>query len=141
VKGLDEQTAGAGFDVDIAECSEGHASTGVERVEHSLSFAVDRKFLLKHPEDVRGDGFQLKARLIRDSAAAFDPVIPFASEAIAHQPSSLGKWMLCRAGDFGEGESLVPPSDDVAGTRDINFRVVRSTLNLSSGKDPEEFGM
>ncbi len=51
VKCLDEHRAAAGFDVDIADGSEGHSPAGVEFVEQSFPLAIVRELFLECPED------------------------------------------------------------------------------------------
>ena len=74
VKGLDEQAAVAGFEVDVAQCPQGDSAAGIEFVHHALPLPLARQFLLKVPKHLGLGGFELKAHLVADPAAALHVV-------------------------------------------------------------------
>jgi hypothetical protein len=113
VKGLDQQAAAASFRIDVAHRSQGNPAARIESVHQALPLAIGGQFFLEGPENLRGDGFELEAGVIDDSAAAFDAVAALALQPIRKQSAALRQRMLGGGGDFGQREPAIPPGDYV----------------------------
>jgi hypothetical protein len=49
--------------------------------------------------------------------------------------------MMGGGGDFGERQTLIPPSDYVSRTGYVDLRLKSATRELARAKDLEQFGM
>ena len=141
MKGLHEQAAIARFDVDVAQRAQGHPAAGIEAVQHALPLAVVGQFMLERPEHFRFDRFELEIHLVAGAAAAFHPVASLALELAADQPPLLRQRMMGRGGDFRQRLALIPPGDDVAGTGDVDRRLVIATFDRAGAIDLKQLGM
>ena len=74
MESLDDELPTPRFHVDVAQGAKGHATAGVEPVQHPLVLPVAVQFLLKGPEDVRLGRLEKEVHLVRNPAAALDAV-------------------------------------------------------------------
>jgi len=58
-------------------------------------------------------------------------------ETIRKEATRFGKWMLCRAGNFGERQPAISPSDNVACTGDFQLGFVVAVANVLNFVDIE----
>src|SRR5437016_5199575 len=82
MKRLHQQAAIAGFDVDVAQGSQRHPAAGVEMMQHPLSGAVKRQFLLKRPKYLGLDRLKLKVHLVSRPAAALHAVAALSFQSV-----------------------------------------------------------
>lgn len=141
VKCLDEEASASGFDVNVAERSEGHASAGIEPVQQAFPAAVGTEFFLEGPEHIRLDLFQLEVHPVDGPVTALYLIAALAQEPVGHQPPLLRQRMVCRRAHFGERQSLVVPCHEMTGCRNIDPRVEVAWRNLARVVDFEQLGV
>ena len=77
------------FNIDVAQRTQGHPPTGIERVQQALGRTAT-ELLLYHPEQIGFDRFELKMGLVPDAVAAFRPFGAASLERLGKQASPLG---------------------------------------------------
>ena len=94
MKSLNQHAAISCFHIDVAQGSQRHTAAGVEHMQQSSPLSVVSQFLLKSPEDLRSDRFELKAGLVGHATATFHPIMPLASQSVRQQAPFLGQRMV-----------------------------------------------
>ena len=146
MNGLNPHRTQSCFDTDVTQCTQSHATAGVEAVQEPIGWPI-AQLLLDHPKQIGADGLELEMRTVANVTATISPFDAAPLQGLRQQPAPLGQWLMGAGCGFANRDGHVPlgasnrPCDDVTTIGNLDLRVIALSLDGLRLMGCVEFGM
>jgi len=130
---LDQHAVQASFNVDVAQGTQRHPTTGVESMQEALGrFGGQR--LADHPKHFGRNGFELKAGPV-DGLAMLRSIGSAGFDGVRQEAAFGGQRLAGTGDDFAQRHAAAIPGHHVPGIGDINSGLIMAAINSTGLMD------